>query len=149
MLKVALALRASSPVLLSRATHWKVPESCRRSTAVKLRLLPWAKRRSVSWTWTPSSSQYTCMWPGASTSQRSRARRPCNASWEDGSLMKTMEPWAPVREKASSGAASWGYCLTLMPQHPKHSQKEVAEFREGLHGGTLTVGCARQHTAQV
>lgn len=96
MLKEALALRASSPVASSRATHWKAPESCSRSTAVKLRLLPWAKRRSVSSTGAPSSSQYTCTGPGASTSQRSSARRPCSASWEDGSLMKTMTAWAPA-----------------------------------------------------
>lgn len=76
MLKEALALRASSPVASSRATHWKAPASCSRSTAAKLRLLPWAKRRSVSWTGAPSSSQDTWTGPEASTSQRSRARRP-------------------------------------------------------------------------
>lgn len=86
MLKEALAEVNISPVALLDATHWKLPVSACRSTAMNFRLLPSWKRRSESCTRRPSWVHENSTSTGSLTSQRRMALRPCNASWDLGSL---------------------------------------------------------------
>lgn len=88
MLNEALVDVVTSPEVNLVATHWKLPVSRRRSTAVNLRFPFSMKRRSVFCTGWPSCSHEYCTSAGSLTSQRSMALRPCSASWDWGSLEK-------------------------------------------------------------
>lgn len=87
ILKEALEEVTISPETLFRATHWKVPVSKWRSTAVNFRLLPSWKRRSLSRTARPSCIHEYCTTAGSLTSQPRMALRPWSASWDTGSLV--------------------------------------------------------------